>query len=360
MKRVCLVGVSPNDKGGVARAMLYLAFIYRMLGYNVVWLEIQRANFSTLSTCDIIHVNVPLRFKNLWLILLRKPRKILTLHGLILDEARSSLYLSHTILEKLKALVGYINISIHWIAHKFILIPLIYDYVTAVAYIKVKKNNVRAIVIPNPITCKMISGHGEKSLTPHSIEVIFGTYVGAGGWIEVLLGLVRIVRVIYLINRRLKELSNKQQVILHVYGDVPPILLEALSKYSFVKFIGYLERSEFIKRLSTADLFIERFPLPELRYITLEAMCVGIPVAKFSMDPESEEMVDGFNGILATSDEEMVEKLTKYILNMDEMKRALATNAKNTIVKNRDPKYIAVMWRTVVNELISRKDKRYM
>ena len=94
MKRVCLVGVSPNDKGGVARAMLYLAFIYRMLGYNVVWLEIQKANFSTLSTCDIIHVNVLLRFKNLWLILLRKPRKILTLHGLILDEARSSLYLS--------------------------------------------------------------------------------------------------------------------------------------------------------------------------------------------------------------------------------------------------------------------------
>jgi hypothetical protein len=171
VKRVCLGGVSPNDKGEVARAMLYLVFIYRMLGYNVVWLEIQRVNFSTLSTCDIIHVNVPLRFKNLWLILLRKPRKILTLHGLILDEARSSLYLSHH-LEKLKALVEYINISIHWIAHKFILIPPIYDYVTAVAYIKVKKNNVRAIVIPNPITCKMISGHGEKSLTPHSIEVI--------------------------------------------------------------------------------------------------------------------------------------------------------------------------------------------
>jgi glycosyltransferase involved in cell wall biosynthesis len=163
--------------------------------------------------------------------------------------------------------------------------------------------------------------------------VIFGTYVGAGGWIEVLLRLVGIVRVIYLINRRLKELGNKQQVILHVYGDVPPILLEALSKYSFVKFIGYLEHLEFIRRLSTADLFIERFPLPELGYTTLEAMCVGIPVAKFSMDPELEEIVDGFNGILATSDEEMVEKLTKYILNMDEMKRVLETNAKNTIVK---------------------------
>jgi glycosyltransferase involved in cell wall biosynthesis len=156
----------------------------------------------------------------------------------------------------------------------------------------------------------------------------FGTYVGASSWIEVLLRLVRIVRVIYLFNRRLKEFGNKQQVILHVYGDVPPILLEALSKYSFVKFIGYyIEHSEFIKRLSTADLFIERFPLPDLEYTTLEAMCVGMPVAKFSMDPESEEIVDGFNGILATSDEEMVEKLTKYILSMDEMKRVLATNA---------------------------------
>jgi hypothetical protein len=56
-------------------------------------------------------------------------------------------------------------------------------------------------------------------------------------------------------------------------------------------------------------------------------MCVGVPVAKSSMDPESEEIVDGFNGILATSDEEMVEKLAKYILSMDEMKRVLETNA---------------------------------
>lgn len=34
-------------------------------------------------------------------------------------------------------------------------------------------------------------------------------------------------------------------------------------------------------------------------------------------------MVDGFSGILAISDEEMVEKLTRYVLNMDEMKRVL-------------------------------------
>jgi hypothetical protein len=32
--------------------------------------------------------------------------------------------------------------------------------------------------------------------------------------------------------------------------------------------------------------------------------------------------------MLATSDEDMVEKLTRYILSMDEMKRVLATNAK--------------------------------
>jgi len=133
-------------------------------------------------------------------------------------------------------------------------------------------------------------------------------------------------------------------------------MITSLSMIRYIRFMGYVK--DYLDRLKRADLFLAGYTFPELGHAVLEAICAGVPVAKFTEDSELEEVIDGYNGILATSNEEMVEKLTKYILNMDEMKRVLATNAKNTIVKNRDPKYIAVMWRTVINKLISHKDKK--
>jgi glycosyltransferase involved in cell wall biosynthesis len=112
--------------------------------------------------------------------------------------------------------------------------------------------------------------------------------------------------------------------------------------------MGYV--SDFIKRLSTADIFLDGFPSAELGHTALESICVGVPVAKFTEDPRLEEVVDGFSGILAISDEEMVEKLTRYVLNMDEMKKMLVSNARNTILRKRDLRRIAVMWRTIIGK----------
>jgi hypothetical protein len=61
-------------------------------------------------------------------------------------------------------------------------------------------------------------------------------------------------------------------------------------------------------------------------------------------------VVDGFSGIPAISDEEMVEKLTRYVLNMDEMKKVLVSNGRNTILRKRDLKHIAVVWRTIIEK----------
>jgi len=344
MKRVCLIGTSPSSRGGVAESMLYLALIYKMLGYNVVWVETRRTSFSTLRICDIIHVHgLSLRLKAFWLILLRKPRKLLTLHGFILDEVRTSLYFSHGVLGTFKALIEYINISIHWIVHKLILIQLIYDYVTAVSYVKARKNHVRAIVIPNPIICRS-SGSPETPLLLHPDEVLFITYVSPGVRIT---NLPKLVKVVYLVNKNLERLGVKKHVVLHVYGDVPPALLKTLSRYPFVKFMGYV--SDFIKRLSVADIFLDGFPSAELGHTALESICVGVPVAKFTEDPSLEEVVDGFSGILAISDEEMVEKLTRYVLNMDEMKKMFVRNARN-ITQKRDLRRIAIMWRTIIGK----------
>jgi glycosyltransferase involved in cell wall biosynthesis len=276
------------------------------------------------------------------LLLLRK-RIVLTLHGWVLDEAKAFIFASHTLREKLKKLLIYIIIAINWLLHRLIFIPLVYDYVTAVSHITAKKNGVKALIVPNPMICKSIN--------------LYITYVSIGG--GKIFGVPRLVKILYLLNKKLRSLGVEKHVILHIYGkDIPQNMITSLSRIPYIRFMGYVK--DYLDRLKRADLFLAGYTFPELGHAVLEAICAGVPVAKFTEDSELEEVIDGFNGILATSNEEMVEKLTKYILNMDEMKRVLAINAKNTIVKNRDPKYIAVMWRTVINELISRKDKRYM
>jgi glycosyltransferase involved in cell wall biosynthesis len=120
--------------------------------------------------------------------------------------------------------------------------------------------------------------------------------------------------------------------------------------------MGYV--NDYMEQLKKADLFLAGYTFPELGYAVLEAMCVGVPVAKFTENTELEEIVDGFNGILARSDQEMVEKLTKYILSKDEMKEKLSINAKNTIIRKRDPRYIATIWKIIIRELTMQNTTR--
>jgi glycosyltransferase involved in cell wall biosynthesis len=108
-----------------------------------------------------------------------------------------------------------------------------------------------------------------------------------------------------------------------------------------------------VEELKTADLFLAGYTFPELGYAVLEAMCAGVPVAKFTEKPELEEIIDGFNGILAETDQEMIEKLTNYILNMGEMKKRLSTNARNTIVKRRCSSRTAIAWKIILRALTS-------
>jgi glycosyltransferase involved in cell wall biosynthesis len=357
MAKICLIGPYPSEKGGIVRAMFYLMYIYKMLGHGVAWLHFKDVRLSRLSRCDIIHTQGPLFLALLKLLLLRK-RIVLTLHGWVLDEAKAFIFASHTLREKLKKLLIYIIIAINWLLHRLIFIPLVYDYVTAVSHITAKKNGVKALIVPNPMICKSVNLYRDPSnSTRNSDEVVFITYVSIGG--GKIFSVPKLIKILYLLNKKLRSLGVEKHVILHIYGkDVPRNMITSLSRIPYIRFMGYVK--DYPDRLKQADLFLAGHTFPELGHAVLEAICAGVPVAKFTEDSELEEVIDGFNGILATSDEEMVEKLTKYILNMDEMKRVLATNAKNTIVKNRDPKYIAVMWRTVINELISRKDKRYM
>uniref|UniRef100_A0A7J3YUL9 Glycosyltransferase family 1 protein n=1 Tax=Ignisphaera aggregans TaxID=334771 RepID=A0A7J3YUL9_9CREN len=358
--RICLLGPNPKEKGGVAKSTLYLAYIYKkILGYNVVWFSSNDVKRADLSKCDIIHSQGPLYFiAMVKLILSRKPKKILTLRGWVLDEAKTFVLGSHNAKEKLRNLLVYILNAINWIMHKLILIPFVYDYVTAVSHITAKKNGVNALVIPNPTICRD-SGFPRDYSNHTPKEVLLVTYVSIGG--GKVLSIPRLIKTVKLLNKKLESPSINKRVILHIYGkDVPPNIIEAISRIQYVKFLGYV--NDYLDRLREADLFLAGYTFPELGHAALEAICAGAPIAKFTEDPKLEEIKDGFNGVLASSDEEMVEKLVNYVLNMNEERRKLLINARDTILKVRNICRVAVMWKTIIRatDCSSRKYKLNM
>jgi len=281
--RICLIGPSPKEKGGPAKSTLYLAYIYKkMLGYNVVWFGSNNIRLSDLSKCDIIHSQGPLSFiAMIKLILLRKPRKILTLRGWVLDEAKIRVLSSHDAKEKLRNLLIYTCTAVNWIVHKLILIPFVYDCVTAVSHITARKNCVNALVIPNPTIC---GGFGlprdHSNRTPN--EVLLVTYVSIGG--GKVLSIPRLIKIVKLLNKKLESLSIDKHVILHIYGkDVPPNIIKVISRTRYVKFLGYV--NDYLDRLREADLFLVGYTFPELGHAALEAICARVPVANSPRTP---------------------------------------------------------------------------
>jgi len=353
--KVCLIGADPNDIGGVAKSIRYLMYVCKILGYDCVWLSLRNVSFALLRECSIIHVHSPLGpLTMLKMLLLRKAKKVLTLHGWVLDEAKVNVLMAKHTLEKMKSLLIYVFVTLNWILHKLLFIPFIYDYVTAVSRITAKKNGVKALVIPNPVLCRNTPFHRDNQAVQTSIgygrdEIIFVTYVSIGG--GKILSIPKLIKIVHLLKQRLRRLGINKHVTLYIYGkDVPQHIIEKLSKIPYVRFMGYVK--DYPERVKEADLFLAGYTFPELGHAVLESICAGVPVAKFTEDPGQEEIIDGFNGILAFNDEEMLEKLTKYIIDMDNLKKTFAINAENTILRKRSLKYIAVMWKVVIENLM--------
>jgi glycosyltransferase involved in cell wall biosynthesis len=351
--KVCLIGVDPNDIGGVAKSMRYLMYVYKILGYDCTWFSSKNVKFDLLRKCDIIQVHGSLDSLTMFkVLLLKKAKKILTLHGWVLDEAKVNVLMAKYALEKMKLLLIYVFVTLNWVLHKLFFIPFIYDYVTAVSRITAKKNGVKALITPNPVLCRNMSFHRDNQAVQASTdrdEIIFVTYVSIGG--GKILIIPKLIKIVHLLNQRLRCLGINKRVILYIYGkDVPQHIIERLSKISYVRFMGYVK--DYPERVKEADLFLTGYTFPELGHAVLEAICAGVPVAKFTEDPSQEEIIDGFNGILASNDEEMLEKLIKYIIDMDNLKKTFAINAENTILRKRSLKYIAVMWKVVIENLM--------
>jgi glycosyltransferase involved in cell wall biosynthesis len=354
-KRICIVGPPPSEKGGVVRAILMYMYIFRkILGYPTILLPATlldglRNNrvLKLFRSCNVIHLQEPLVLPLLVLFTTaRRPKIILTIHGWVIKEAL--IYFSKSNEKAFRRFLLLIYIMVLWNLYRYFLNRSIVDYITSISKITARENGIRnAIIVPNSILCKPLDSCKDYRRYNNNFRIV--TYVSIGGGkIE---SVPIAVATVYHINKLLKMNRLQISVMLEIYGkDIPDKILQMISRLPFVKYMGYV--SDFKDKIRGADLFLIPYTFPELGFAALEAVCMGVPLAKLTADPTDEEIVDGFNGILATSPYEMAVKIYNYLLKRDEQKCYIAKNAVSTILKKRDPQIISLYWKYILGNLL--------
>ncbi|MCS7120145.1 MAG: glycosyltransferase [Nitrososphaerota archaeon] len=108
------------------------------------------------------------------------------------------------------------------------------------------------------------------------------------------------------------------------------------SKNLDIRILPTMPRREFLKLLSSSDLFIERCTDEEIGISSIEAGLIGTPVAKithtkyFSRQDYSDKEI-----ILAKSPSELCMKISKYIININALKKQYANRMREFLVTKR-------------------------
>lgn len=355
--RYCIVSLPLTTRGGISTAVKNLYVILKSNNCDVKWFDVRKLPnpFVLNKSCDIIHVHYPLTLSNiLKIIFAYNPRKIVTFHGWIYDEAKLILlgYAKSDILGEaslLKRIVFFAYFMVVWQLYRILLIPLVFDYSIAVSNITAIKNKLsKYIIIPNAYVKIEKRAHKIRERSGSNV-VKMATYLSIGG--GKVLSLYRLLEIIFEVNRLLKK--EGKIALVYIYGkDFPNELREKISKIPFVVFRGFVDRKDFISELKNMDLFIIPYDMPELGYAVLDAISLCIPIAKITEDFSKEEIIDGFNGILAQNSSELAEKIAKYVSTYSEMLDQICVDAVNTILRKRTIEFQQKIWRIVVNGLI--------
>jgi len=345
---ICVVG-PVNTQGGVARSIMYLSLIYKILGFKTRVIPFPKR--ITTRECKIIHTHGPL-FLDFIKIILENPSalRIITFHGWVLDEAVTFLRYNEDrgILRRIA--VTFLTVVI-WLLNKYFFLRL-YLYITAVSQITARKNGVRAIVVPNPFVNNYVRKVSSQCIeNPYREKDVIKlvTYVSIGG--GKFLSIPRLIGVVKVLNKLLKPTGKK--AILYVFGkDMPRQIIDVINEHQdYVKYMGY--RPDYLCYLKYADLFIAGYTMPELGHAVIEAISLGVPIAKYTENASEEEIQDGVNGILAYNDAEMIFKLYDYITNVDRYKAKLSRCAQETILLKRSLERIASIWGIIIKRLLN-------
>ena len=344
-------------EGGVARAIGSISEIIESLGYRV--LRVPYVSFHTrtfrvrevLSNSDIVHVHgFPSISLSLILILAAKPKKILTLHGWQLYEAKIlSASGGKPIAKRILGL--YYNFLLVAI-QRLILVPFVYDVVTCVSKTTALRNGVKAIEVPNCIDPAFIDEKVGKCVTTfssdgHEDEVRFIAYVSRGG--GKILAIPTLEKLIRRVNNQLQTAGEKTRVRLTIFGsDIPTINLSYHTPFFEIK-----EYSEnYLAFLKQSDLMLLTYSYPELEsFAGLEAGYLKVPLAKFTDNLTQDEIQDGVSGILATNVEEMSLKLARYAKDVNVMKITLSEGIFSHIMSSRICSVISKKWQEILESL---------
>jgi len=313
-------------------------------------LEAVRDNrvLKLFRSCNVIHLQYP---TILLLLLLfttaRRPKIILTLHGWVIKEMLIYFRSDKKTFRRFFKLVYFMVL---WNLYRYLLSRSVIDYITSVSRITARENGIHdAIIVSNPILCRSLDDPCKDYSMSHNHNFRIITYVSIGGGkIE---SIPIAVTIVNHLNKLLKKNNLQISAVLEIYGkDIPDNIIQTISLLPFVKYMGYV--SDFKDRIKGADIFLMAYTFPELGHAPTEAICSGVTLAKLTADPTEEEIVDGFNGILATSPYEMVVKIYNYLLKRDEQKCYIAKNAISTILRKRDPKVISLYWKYILGGLL--------
>ncbi|MBC7101597.1 glycosyltransferase [Methanothermobacter tenebrarum] len=329
-KRVLMIiPFQASTRGGVLRAVKSQEKVYKKLGFHTDIAYVNDLKDFDLDSYDFIQVHGPLKIKSLLKVMRADAKAILTIHGWVVDENLTAL--KEDPIGNFHHLFRLFN----WILHRLIFIPVVYKgRVTAVSRIKLERNGLKGVVIPNAFIPEDVDKKVAecKSLSFDRFTLV--AYVSVGG--SRVEGIRRLSRIISEVDKR-----TDKNVQLLLFGS--PVKVDN----PHIKVMGY--RDDFLCYLKSADMIILGYDVIELSsYALMEAGYLSVPIAKFK--GEFEELKDGIHGIIAENEEYMIKKLVEASEDTC-LLREWGENLKEHILKTRDLTVIAEKWRKFLESI---------
>ena len=97
-------------------------------------------------------------------------------------------------------------------------------------------------------------------------------------------------------------------ISIKAFGAKPSFTPKSLIKHPQVEFLGRVSTNELVNLYSNALYTLFPFTHEPFGYIPVESMCCGTPTLTYDAQGPSETIVNGYNGWLVTSDDEIVRK----------------------------------------------------
>jgi len=317
----------------------------RREGYAVSLIDLDTISWRALNGFDILHFSADFLGRNMWKVFLAQhPKRVLTIHGWIKKEKLHAL--KHTRLQPgLRALCRVFFFDLFSLAF-LRMAPFFFDAITCPTENTVAENGLRNVtIISNALFVERFCKVDGIDIRRGQDEILFTTYVSMGGLKNVAVG--NTVRVVDRLNQILKD----RKVILLIFGK--DYLGGETSPYA--RFMGFSDK--FIRILKCSDLFITGKTFPDLGYAEMQAGALGIPIAKFTNNPDREEIADGQTGILAESEDEMVKKLLHYVSDLGNFKRELGNNFRMYVENEKSWTKVISHWNHLFKQVCRRKEK---